>query len=63
MTQWRKSSYSGTGAQSDCVEMAQLPGAVGVRDSKNPVGGALALPVPAARALVARIKRGTLDMH
>ncbi|MCD0448864.1 DUF397 domain-containing protein [Actinocorallia sp. API 0066] len=32
---WRKSSYSGPQG-GDCVEVAPLPGAIGVRDSKNP---------------------------
>ncbi|MFI1580874.1 DUF397 domain-containing protein [Embleya sp. NPDC020630] len=30
---WRKSSYSGTQGD-DCVEVAALTGAIGVRDSK-----------------------------
>ena len=38
---WRKSSYSGTNG-GNCVEVASnLPGAVAVRDSKNPTGPAL----------------------
>jgi Domain of unknown function (DUF397) len=62
MTEWRKSSRSGTEAQSDCVEMAQLPGAVvGVRDSKDQYGARISLPVDQARALVAAIKRGDHD--
>ncbi|MFD7655548.1 DUF397 domain-containing protein [Actinosynnema sp. NPDC059797] len=32
--QWRKSSYSG-GGNTNCVEVAFAPEAVGVRDSKN----------------------------
>ncbi|RKS70860.1 uncharacterized protein DUF397 [Actinomadura pelletieri DSM 43383] len=59
MTEWRKSSHSGTGAQSDCVEMAALPGAVGIRDSKAPDGPRFALPASAARELLTRIKRET----
>ncbi|MCI4063436.1 DUF397 domain-containing protein [Micromonospora sp. R77] len=36
---WRKSSRSGQG---ECVEVADnLPGVVGVRDSKDPTGPAL----------------------
>ncbi|WP_439957541.1 DUF397 domain-containing protein [Nocardia crassostreae] len=39
--EWFKSSYSGS--QGDCVEIAWLSqGVVGVRDSKNPTGPALA---------------------
>ncbi|MGW4243476.1 DUF397 domain-containing protein [Nocardia sp. NPDC004722] len=36
---WFKSSYSGGGQE--CVEVAFLPGGVGVRDSKDPGGPAL----------------------
>lgn len=35
--QWHKSSHS-SGQGGDCVELAGLPGAVAVRDSKNPDG-------------------------
>ncbi|MFF5673397.1 DUF397 domain-containing protein [Streptomyces hygroscopicus] len=38
---WTKSSYSGAGTGSDCVEVAQLVGGTAVRDSKNPAGGVL----------------------
>ncbi|RFS83391.1 DUF397 domain-containing protein [Actinomadura spongiicola] len=61
MTEWRKSSHSGSTAQSDCVEMAALPRAVGIRDSKNPDGPRFALPTSAARAFLTRIKCGDLD--
>lgn len=40
-TDWFKSSYSKAGG--DCVEVAHLEGAVGVRDSKNPAGPVLIL--------------------
>lgn len=36
---WRKSSYSGS--QTDCVEVAPIPDATGVRDSKNVACGEL----------------------
>jgi hypothetical protein len=63
MTIWRKSTRSGnTSEHSDCVEVARLPGTVGVRDSKAPETGHLSLPVPAFADLVARIKHSELDL-
>ncbi|MDH6133988.1 hypothetical protein P3T37_003387 [Kitasatospora sp. MAA4] len=54
---WRKSTYSGNGG--DCIEVADgFPGAVPVRDSKNPQGGALIFPTDAFAAFVARVKAG-----
>jgi hypothetical protein len=46
---WRKSSYSGT--EVDCVEVAFVPGTVGVRDTKNRTGGTLTFPESAWRDL------------
>ncbi|MFD0905863.1 DUF397 domain-containing protein [Actinomadura sediminis] len=46
---WRKSSYSGPNG-GNCVELAALPGAVGVRDSKDPDGPVLLLSPAALRA-------------
>ncbi|MFF9491278.1 DUF397 domain-containing protein [Streptomyces flaveolus] len=46
--QWRKASYSGDQG-GNCVEVAALPAAVAVRDSKDPAGPVLAL-APAAFA-------------
>ncbi|RSM41835.1 DUF397 domain-containing protein [Amycolatopsis balhimycina DSM 5908] len=40
---WRKSSYSG-GGNGDCVEVALNTELVGVRDSKAPASGELAVP-------------------
>jgi hypothetical protein len=46
--QWRKSSRTGGGgADSNCVEMAFVGAAAAVRDSKNPDGPMLVLPVAA----------------
>ncbi|WP_406103900.1 DUF397 domain-containing protein [Streptomyces sp. NBC_01003] len=39
---WRKSSYSG-GTGNSCVEVAETPAGIGLRDSKNPTGPALLL--------------------
>ncbi|MFI1196299.1 DUF397 domain-containing protein [Micromonospora sp. NPDC020750] len=52
---WRKSSRS-SGNGGDCVEVADnLPGVVGVRDSKDPTGPALTFPPAAWRTFVARV--------
>ncbi|MFI6100675.1 DUF397 domain-containing protein [Lentzea sp. NPDC051213] len=38
---WRKSSRSGGATSDNCVEVAFVGPAVGVRDSKSPASGAL----------------------
>ncbi|GAA3815282.1 hypothetical protein GCM10022403_056080 [Streptomyces coacervatus] len=48
---WRKSSYSDEEG-ADCVEIADLPGTVPVRDSKNPAGPILLVPTPAWTAFI-----------
>jgi hypothetical protein len=58
---WRKSSHSGTIEGSDCVEVADLSGVIGVRDSKNPDGPRLALSGRSFAALVGRVKANKLD--
>lgn len=57
MTTWRKSSHSGTGQQSDCVEVASLSGNIGMRDSKDPNGPKLVVGRDAFAALLADLKR------
>jgi hypothetical protein len=53
---WRKSSYS-SGNGGNCVEVASnLPGAVAVRDSKDPDGPRLAVSKRAWSAFVQGIK-------
>ncbi|MBX7265040.1 DUF397 domain-containing protein [Micromonospora sp. Llam7] len=52
---WRKSTRSGSGG-GNCVEVADnLPGIVGVRDSKDLTGPALTFAPSAWRAFVARV--------
>ncbi|MEU4553119.1 uncharacterized protein DUF397 [Micromonospora violae] len=52
---WRKSRRSGSSG-GNCVEVADnLPGVVGVRDSKDPAGPALTFGPAAWRAFVAQI--------
>jgi hypothetical protein len=61
---WRKSSRSGTGSTGgeDCVEVAAFPAAVGIRDSKNPDAGHLAVSVTDFGRLVDRIRSGQLAL-
>jgi hypothetical protein len=59
---WRKSSYSGGSDNTDCVEAAQLPDGIGLRDSKNPAGGHLTVSVETLGALIGRIKAGELEL-
>ncbi|MFG1653490.1 DUF397 domain-containing protein [Micromonospora sp. NPDC049275] len=55
--QWHTSTRSGNG---ECVEVADnLPGVVGVRDSKDPSGPVLVFAPPAWRAFVAVASRRT----
>ncbi|MFB7476373.1 DUF397 domain-containing protein [Kitasatospora sp. NPDC056184] len=54
---WFKSSHSAQAGQ--CVEVsASLPGAVPVRDSKDPSGPALIFPADAWRAFVGAVQAG-----
>ncbi|MGW7490939.1 DUF397 domain-containing protein [Streptomyces sp. NPDC054786] len=53
---WRKSSYS-NGGDANCIEISDgFPGAVPVRDSKNPTGGVLLFPAEAWSAFIATVK-------
>ncbi|MFD0688835.1 DUF397 domain-containing protein [Actinomadura fibrosa] len=61
MTEWRKSSYTGSGNDDVCVEIARLGESVGVRDSKDPRGPRLGLAPRAFLGLVTRIRRGDFD--
>ncbi|MCC9309388.1 DUF397 domain-containing protein [Kitasatospora sp. RB6PN24] len=56
---WFKSSYSSNGGE--CVEVAaNVPGAVPVRDSKDPEGPALTFTPAGFAAFVAGVKGGEL---
>ncbi|CAL9530411.1 DUF397 domain-containing protein [Streptomyces sp. enrichment culture] len=41
MENWRKSSYSGPGDGNECVEIANAPTRISVRDSKAPARATL----------------------
>jgi uncharacterized protein DUF397 len=60
--EWRKSSWSG-GNGGDCVEVARnLPGAVAVRDSKDPGGPKLVFTPDEWRAFTAGVTAGEFDL-
>ncbi|MGW0337500.1 DUF397 domain-containing protein [Streptomyces sp. NPDC003011] len=47
MDNWRKSSYSGAGDGNECVEIANSPARVAIRDSKTPARATLTFPAEA----------------
>jgi hypothetical protein len=51
---WRKSTYSADNG--NCVELSLTSGFAGLRDSKNPEGPALVLPVAHLAAFVSTTK-------
>jgi len=61
MTEWRKASKS-TSEGGACVEVADLSGRIGVRDSKDPSGPKLALTPDAWRSLRESIADGRYDL-
>ncbi|WP_156756396.1 DUF397 domain-containing protein [Actinokineospora pegani] len=50
---WRKSTRSS--ANGECVEVAFVSSSTAVRDSKNPIGGALVFEATAWQAFAARV--------
>lgn len=59
---WRKSSRSNANGGA-CVEVARnLPGAVAVRDSKDPDGPTLAFAADQWQAFTARVKSSHFDL-
>ncbi|MFD8757375.1 DUF397 domain-containing protein [Kitasatospora sp. NPDC059577] len=64
VTAWRKSSYSGDNA-GECIEVAPefLPGAVPVRDSKDPHGPTLTFPASAWSSFIAAIRDGEFPVE
>ncbi|WP_067456269.1 DUF397 domain-containing protein [Actinomadura macra] len=64
MITWRKSSYSGGGGSGgqECVEVAAISRRVGIRDSMDTDGPALALSPASFRALIRDVKAGSHDL-
>ncbi|WP_063732478.1 DUF397 domain-containing protein [Streptomyces sp. RTd22] len=56
--EWRKSSYSSD--VGNCVEVAQIPGRMAIRDSKNPDGPVLLLSPAAFGDFVTAAANGEL---
>ncbi|MGD0245306.1 MAG: DUF397 domain-containing protein [Streptosporangiaceae bacterium] len=54
---WRKSTYSSSNG-GNCTEVAAAPGAILVRDSKNPDGPRLTFGPDTWRAFADRVKAG-----
>ncbi|WP_084219384.1 DUF397 domain-containing protein [Spirillospora albida] len=62
MIDWRKSSYTGSGNDDICVEVADLGGCIGFRDSKDPDGPRLGFSSREFGGLLRRIRRGELNL-
>lgn len=56
---WRKGGGSGDG---NCVEVAAVPEAVGVRDSKDRQGPVLAFTSDAWVSFVGEVRKGSFDL-
>jgi len=56
---WRKSSHSSPNG-GECIEVARLHHAIGIRDSKNPYHGHLTITPNAFRTLIHHIKQEQL---
>ncbi|MGW1713692.1 DUF397 domain-containing protein [Streptomyces sp. NPDC002156] len=56
---WRKSTFSGGAEGNTCVEIAELPTRVAIRDSKDPDHGTLTFPSRAFATFVDVLKADT----
>ncbi|WP_210572782.1 DUF397 domain-containing protein [Streptomyces sp. GESEQ-4] len=53
---WRKSSYSGPGDGDSCVEIANSPTHIAIRDSKTPAGATITFPAGAFTPFIEALK-------
>ncbi|MFD3588696.1 DUF397 domain-containing protein [Streptomyces sp. NPDC058683] len=60
MDTWRKSSHSGPGDGDSCVEIANSPTRISVRDSKVPARAVLSFPAEAFAAFLRSLKTARL---
>lgn len=58
---WRKSSRSG--AAGHCVEVAETPATIHVRDSKDASGPVLRFAAPAWTAFIDGVRSGEFDLR
>ena len=56
---WRKSSFSGGGEGSACVEVANRHARKVIRDSKDPARGTLSFPAEAFTTFIEMLKTDT----
>ena len=56
MDHWQKSSYSGEGDGNECVEIANSPTHVSIRDSKAPTRATLTLATSPFTAFLTALK-------
>ncbi|MGY3202170.1 DUF397 domain-containing protein [Streptomyces sp. TE5632] len=56
MDTWRKSSYSGPGDGNECVEIANSPTRIAIRDSKAPSRAILTFPADVFSGFVQALK-------
>ncbi|MFF4135876.1 DUF397 domain-containing protein [Streptomyces mirabilis] len=56
MDKWRKSSYSGEGDGNECVEIANSPTHIAIRDSKAPARATLTFPTGAFATFIGALK-------
>ncbi|KUN87604.1 hypothetical protein AQJ66_08105 [Streptomyces bungoensis] len=57
MDNWRKSSYSGPDDGNNCVEIADSPSHIAIRDSKDPARATLTFPAEVFAPFVEALKK------
>ena len=60
---WRKSSYSDGGDGDDCVQLANSPTHIAIRDTKAPARATLTFPTEAFTPFIAALKSTPGNIH